>query len=266
MTSVTIVKLGGSAITDKSKECTPDLRTVQQSVDQLANFPRPLIILHGGGSYGHPMVTKAHLQQGFMEKSQLNAITETELYLDELTRIVGVSLLRRERPFAPLRPMSFVTLRNGEVEKVFLDPLARALKIGLTPLIHGDLAFDSARGISVISADRLASLLGIRLRATRVLFGCDVDGVFSRDPRNSRGARLIKVVGENNAASIVRQVQRSRSSDATGGMFSKLREAVRLAKHGRESYIFNLKKSGLLREALVGRLSRGTRFPPWKAD
>src|SRR5213594_767451 len=163
MTSPTIVKLGGSAITVKSKACTPNLRVIQKSIEQIASYRNPLILLHGGGSFGHPIVTKANLQQGYAHKSQLNAITETELFLDELTRIVGVSLLRMERPCVALSPMSFLTLRRGEVAESFLAPIKKALRIGLIPLIHGDLAFDSDRGVAVVSADRLASLIGIRL-------------------------------------------------------------------------------------------------------
>lgn len=264
MSQITIVKLGGSAITNKSRECIPDIRTIDHSASQLASYPKPLIVLHGGGSFGHPMVTKAQLQRGFRQRSQLRVITETELYLDELTRIIAISLLRRDRPCASLKPMSFITLKNGEVENVFLDSLMGALKIGLTPLIHGDLAFDSVRGVAVISADRIASLLGIKLRAARVLFGCDVDGVFSGDPKNSRRVHLIRVVDRNNAESIARKTQRARFTDATGGISGKVREAIRLARNGRESCIFNLKKNELLRKALAGT-AVGTRFYAWRA-
>ncbi len=264
MSQVTIVKFGGSAITKKSMDCTPDIRIIENSVSELASYPKPLIILHGGGSFGHPMVAKAHLQYGLRQKSQLKVITETELYLDQLTRIIAVSLLRRDRPCAPLRPMSFVSLKNGEVDNVFLDSIVGALRIGLTPLIHGDLAFDSVKGVSVISADRMASLLGIKLRAVRVLFGCDVDGVFSSDPKNSRGARLIKVIDRNNAQYIARKTREPGFTDVTGGISGKVREAIRLAEAGRESYIFNLKKDGFLRRALAGKLPTCTRFSSWK--
>ncbi len=266
MSRVTIVKLGGSAITDKSRECTPDISTIQRCADELAGYPKPLIILHGGGSFGHPMVTNARLQYGFREKSQLKAITETELYLDQLTRIIAVSLLRRDKACAPLSPMSFVSLKNGEVENVFLDSILGSLRIGLTPLIHGDLAFDSVKGISVISADRIASFLGIKLRAVRVLFGCDVDGVFSGDPKIFRRAHLIRVVDSKNAESIALNMRRERFADATGGISGKVGEAIRLARNGGESYIFNLRQNGFLRRALAGRLSTCTRFLPWMPE
>ncbi len=264
MIPVTIVKLGGSAITDKSRECTPDILTLDQCTEQLSMYRKPLIILHGGGSYGHPIVTKAQLQEGYYERRQLRAIAETELCMDQLTRIVEVSLLRKKMLCAPLRPMSFLTAKNGRIDDFFIEPLERALNIGLTPLIHGDLAFDSAKGVSVISADQLASYLGITFSGARVLFGCDVDGVFTKDPRNSSVSYLVKTVDRSNARQVVRHLKNGISRDATGGMYNKVKEAVRLAKHGRPCCIFNLKKSGLLGKALAGRLNLGTTFLPWE--
>ncbi len=171
MTQITILKLGGSAITDKTQDCTPDLSTIQSSIHQLSLFHKPLVLLHGAGSYGHPMVKRANLDDGLRRRSQLNVVGETELCLDQLTRIVQVSLLRQNVPFVPLRPMSFLTLRNGRIDDLFIEPLLRALRSGLIPVIHGDLAFDSSKGVSVISADRLASRLGIEFKGSRVFFG-----------------------------------------------------------------------------------------------
>src|SRR6266699_1714528 len=52
--------------------------------------------------------------------------------------------------------------------------------------------------------------------------------------------------------------------DVTGGMGGKALEALWLAKHGCESYVFNLTKSGNLRSLLRGSSSIGTRFVTWK--
>lgn len=223
----------------------------------------PLVILHGAGSYGHPIVSKARLQEGLKQRSQLAAIAETELSLDQLSRIVQVSLLRRRIPIVPLSPMSFLTTRNGRIHNLFADPLRDALKLGLTPIIHGDLAFDEAKGISVVSADQLASRLGIGLRGSRVLFGCDVDGVFNHDPKGSGLTRAIRTVDESNARQVLRSLSKGISHDTTGGMYNKVKEALNLAKSGRFCYIFNLRKPGALTEALAGKFASGTTFPPW---
>ena len=264
MESATVVKLGGSIITDKSKECTPNLELIYNAADDLAAYQRPLILLHGGGSYAHPIVRRARLQLGVKARSQLRQISETELHLDELTRIIGVSLLQRGKPFVPIRPMSFITLNRGRIGRTFIKPIVKALNLGLVPLIHGDLAFDERRGCGVVSADRIASVLGERLKVSRVLFCCDVDGVYTENPKTSKNARLIDVVSRQNYLKVLGALEETPSVDATGSMLGKVKEAIRLARHGRTSYIFNLSREHALRDALNGVMSGGTKFSPWQ--
>ncbi len=264
MESAVIVKLGGSVITDKSRECTPDLNSIYLAAEDVASYHRPLILLHGGGSYAHPFAMRAGLQYGFKGKSQLRSISETELHLDELTRIIGVSLLLRGKQFVPIKPMSFITLRDGRVGKYFIRPIINALRLGLVPLIHGDIAFDETKGCGIVSADRIASLLGERLDVSRVLFGCDVDGVYTRNPKISGEAELIKDVSRKNHLEVLKALKKTPSSDATGSMFGKVTEAIRLARSGCTCYIFNLRREHALRDALNGTMLRGTIFPPWR--
>ncbi len=263
MRPVTVVKLGGSAITDKSKDCTPDLPVIHRSAEQISRYKEPLIVLHGGGSFAHPIVRRARLQDGYRDRSQLEQVSETELFLDQLTRIVGVSLLLVGKPFVPIRPLSFVLMRNGRIVDAFVRPIEKAVDLGLVPLIHGDLAFDLVKGFGVLSADTLASFLGSSFRALRVLYGCDVDGVYTGNPKVSASAQIIPRVDRTNATRVLRSLRRERTSDATGGMLGKVKEAVQLAKNGCECHIFNLKRENALEKALQGAPSTGTRFVPW---
>src|SRR5882762_5340368 len=262
MDRVTILKLGGSAITDKAKDCTPDIPTIQHAADQLADYRLPLVLIHGGGSYAHPFVTRSGVGGGLRDRSQLRSISETEFYLGQLTRINCASLLLRNRLPVPLHPMSFATLDKGEVKKILLDPIRKALQAGLIPLLHGDLVFDESRGIGVLSGDRIASLVGQRLGASRVLLGSDVDGVYLQNPKTFPSATLISEVTSENFRSVL-EASRGPSGDATGGMAEKVKQALQLAKNGCECYIFNLKEKNALRKVLEGDRITGTRFVPW---
>lgn len=265
MDRVTILKLGGSAITDKARDCTPDIPAIQHTADQLADYQLPLVLIHGGGSYAHPFVTRSGIGEGIRDRSQLRSISETEFYLDQLTRIICASLLLRDKLPVPLHPMSLAVLDKGEVKKILLDPIRNALGVGLIPLLHGDLVFDESRGIGVLSGDLLASLIGARLGASRVLFGCDVDGVYSANPKRFQNATLIpEVTSENFRAAM--DASQSPSGDATGGMGEKVRQALRLARNGCECYIFNLREKNALRKILERDSFVGTRFVPWKSS
>src|SRR3990172_1847470 len=132
------------------------------------------------------------------------------------------------------------------------------------PVTHGDLVFDTRLGCAVLSGDTLASFLGKTLNARRVLFGWEVDGVYSRDPKSSSQAVIVEEVTKNNYKSVLRSLRDERDRDATGGMLRKVVEAVELARNGVESLIFNLGRSQLLGDALRGRRVDGTRFVPWR--
>jgi isopentenyl phosphate kinase len=263
MQAPVVVKLGGSAITDKSRTSTPRLEVIHNAIKEIASYSGPLVLLHGGGSFAHPFVSTAALKNGFRQKSQLISVSEIELNLDQLTRIIGVGLLLRHRPFVPLAPMSFMTLRRGRVGRSFLDPITAALRLGLIPLIHGDVAFDEIRGCGIVSADRIASLLGQKIGTSKALFGCDVDGLYDGNPKTSSKAEIIAEVNRRNYTRVLKRLKPSKG-DVTGGMRGKALEALWLAKHGCESYVFNLTKSGNLRSLLRGSSSIGTRFAPWK--
>lgn len=258
-----VVKLGGSAITDKARVCTPRLDLIHRAAGEIAEYDRHLILLHGGGSFAHPFATKQLLQSRFKDRSQLETASEIELNLDQLTRIVGVALLLNNKPFMPVRPLSFLTLRDGEVKESFLKPISQLLRMGTVPLIHGDLAIDERRGFGVISADRIASLLGERMHVSRVLFGCDVDGVYEGYADQSSPLQIVSEINEKNHVRILDRLDVS-TRDVTGGMRGKVLEALRLAQAGVESYIFNLKIPSNLSALLNGGTSIGTRFLPWK--
>lgn len=263
MNTPTIVKLGGSAITDKSRKCTPNIPVIQHATDQLARYDRPLVLIHGGGSYAHPFVTGSGLDRGLRSRSQNRSVSETEFYLGQLTRIISGALLLRNKYVVPIHPLSFVTLNERKVPTLFLGPVVSSLKAGLWPLMHGDLVFDQSRGMSVLSGDRIASMLGPRLNASRVLLGCDVDGVYSASPKTSRSAELISQVTPKNYHKVL-EASRGLSSDATGGMGEKVRQALKLAQSGCECDIFNLKTRDTLGKLLKGEESVGTRFLAWK--
>jgi len=262
MQAPVVVKLGGSAITDKSRACTARLEVIHNAIAEISIHSGPLVLLHGGGSFAHPFVSEGARRDGFKRKTQLTSVSEIELNLDQLTRIIGVGLLLRGRPFVPLAPISFLTLKGGVVSKSFLGPVSAALRLGLIPLIHGDLAFDETRGCGIVSADRIASLLGEKLGIPRVLFGCDVDGLYDGNPKTSSKARVISEVNRRNYSKVLKGLRPS-SGDVTGGMRGKALEALRLARHGCECYIFNLTESSNLENLLEGSSSIGTRFVPW---
>src|SRR5690349_7395587 len=56
--ALVLVKLGGSAITDKSRERTVQKNILQQLARELKTSKTPLLISHGAGSFAHRSAQK----------------------------------------------------------------------------------------------------------------------------------------------------------------------------------------------------------------
>ncbi|MBL7175085.1 MAG: glutamate 5-kinase [Desulfobacteraceae bacterium] len=88
----------------------------------------------------------------------------------------------------------------------------------------------------------------------------DIDGLFHKDPRTNRDARLIRVVER-----VDREVMRYASSIpgflGTGGMASKIRAAQKVALGGTPTIIANGLKPGILKKIFDGQ-EVGTLFMP----
>jgi glutamate 5-kinase len=91
----------------------------------------------------------------------------------------------------------------------------------------------------------------------------DIDGLFHKDPRTNRDARLIRVVER-----VDREVMRYASSIpgflGTGGMASKIRAAQKVALGGTPTIIANGLKPGILKKIFNGQ-EVGTLFMPQEA-
>src|SRR2546428_4535496 len=104
MDQLTILKLGGSAITDKGRECTPDIPAIQRIADQLRDYNLPLILIHGGGFYAHPLVTRSDINPGPRGPSHLRSTAEAGVYLKTVPRLICAVLLLRYKLAAPFPP------------------------------------------------------------------------------------------------------------------------------------------------------------------
>ena len=79
-----ILKLGGSVVTLKDRPRTPNTEAITRLATEVATAgPRRLIIVHGGGSYGHPLVR--HSLSGYKSSNQLAGFSLTHQAMVELT-------------------------------------------------------------------------------------------------------------------------------------------------------------------------------------
>jgi isopentenyl phosphate kinase len=213
-----VVKLGGSVITDKKVDRFYRGEVVRELGRCIAESRERVVVVHGGGSFGH-VVAKRHGLSGSYARRSPDGVGETRLAMHELDALVCDSLLAGGvKPYA-FSPFPLLTAA-GKKGIAWLD---RLLEAGLTPVTFGDVVLEKD-GFTIVSGDTISRLLSHYLDASRCIFAMNVDGVLDQ------GGKVIQTL----ESSDVRRLSGKLSSDATGGIALKVREAMKIARAGTE--------------------------------
>jgi len=255
-----VVKLGGSLITDKNKPFFFRSGVVSRLARELAEAYREkdLIILHGGGSYGHPVARRYRVSEG-LQRSSLRGLAETRYWMTILNAKVTRALVDAGIPAVPMQTSAFTICERGAVKRIFLEPLKALLSMRAVPLAYGDVVMDTALGFSILSADVLAAELAIRLGAERLVYALAVDGVYTANPDAVSTARLLTELSADAVESVA---SGGTGIDVTGGMRLKLRCAARAAREGIEVVLGTGLKEGNLAKMVISGKGVRTRIVP----
>jgi isopentenyl phosphate kinase len=253
---LTILKIGGSVITDRKEE-RPRLRSrlLARIAQEIAEGWRPeesrLIIIHGAGSFGHPIVRHTGIDRGVHDRSQRIAMGETQRLQSELSAAVARHLLRAGLPAFPCQPSASAIMEAGILVSLETDALEGLANAGVVPVLNGVPAYDRAQGCSILSGDQIAGFLYGRLTAERILHGTNVKGIYTRDPSQNPQAVFFPKVDLASSAELPDGVAGSSVTDVTGGMRKKLEEMRSVRANGQ---IFDATRKGNVRRALLGEL------------
>lgn len=254
--SLLLIKLGGSAITSKDRPLTPRLdvlKWVAEDVRELLEDYK-VVLVHGGGSFGHPVAEKYRLHEGLSESRQLLGYCEVRYWMTYLNQLLVRELLEAGAPAATLHTSSVVVAREGEIARLDASILRRFLDLGLVPIMYGDVVLDEVLGACVVSGDKLVSRLALELRPERVVLGTDVDGIYTDDPKENPRARHLETLS---LSRITELMFKRPKHDVTGGMLAKLSEMGEVVRSGIEVVVGDITRPrGLL--ALAGK--RAERF------
>jgi isopentenyl phosphate kinase len=261
-----VIKLGGSVVTQKSGYETANVNVLRRIAHELAGIMDEFsfIIVHGGGSFGHPHAYKYKLNEGFKDVSQLPGVFETHYAMLRLNEIVINEFSNAGFIPFPFQPSSMITTRKGEIFTSNLHSIKKAIKLGFTPILYGDVVFDDEYGFCILSGDKICSYLAIKFNAFKVVFSCDVDGIYTSDPKRDPNAKLIEILTLNDLSKLIRSWNSNSAYgiDVTGGMKNKLLEAERICSSGIEVCIVNALVPGRIVQAIVNANFYGSRILP----
>jgi len=255
----TILKIGGSVITDKSKELQVRMQTINRLAEEIHKAStKNLIIVHGGGSFGHPLAQRYSIVEGFKEDKQKTGFSETHHVMTVLNGLFMDALIWHNIPAVSITPSSCIVTKNGRIQCFEDAPLKILLKMAFLPVLYGDAVLDSKLGFTIISGDQLVSILAIKFNAERIIIGVDVDGLYDEDPKAEKSAKMFKYLTLEKLKKLHSKLDKPTTYDVTGGMFGKVAELLPVIEHGIPVTIVNATKPNYIYKALEGRKVKST--------
>lgn len=255
-----ILKLGGSVVTEKDKAFTPNMDAIERLTKEVSKADvRKLVLVHGGGSFGHPLAKQYGTKEGFTgSPSQIIGFSRTHEAMVALNKLIVDALIRHNIPAVGLAPSSFIFTKSGRIQHFEDKPLTRFLEMGFVPVLYGDAVLDLEIGFTILSGDQLTVSLALKFNAQKILFGVDVDGLFTSDPKICPSARLIPRLTLHELRNMQHKIEESKFTDVTGGMFGKILELMPAVENGIQVMIVNAAKPNNVYKALKGEKVLGT--------
>ena len=248
MQDLALVKLGGSVVTFKGKPLSANVNALEGISAELAKLRCPVIVVHGGGSFGHYWSVKydMHTSPKPYNPAGVSIVHDSMM---QLNQIVTSTFLRGGLKPYSLQPGVFSSGNRG-----ILSRIKEILTIAknLIPVTFGDIVHVEGAKYSILSGDAIMTMLAKVLRPRRVVFATNVDGVMT----DERSGEIVKVIRVGSKTKL--DFSKPAGADVTGGMQRKIKEASAIASLGIDVQIINGLMPERLVDAVEGRLKLGT--------
>jgi isopentenyl phosphate kinase len=255
-----ILKLGGSAITDKSAELAAKTEIINRLAEEIKRADLDnLIIVHGGGSFGHPTAQKYGIKEGYkQDPAQKLGFAETHHVMTVLNGLVMDALIWHELPAISIAPSSCFITENCRI-KFFDETVLKSMqKMTFTPVMYGDAVLDEKLGFTILSGDQLAVYLALKYKASKIVLGTDTDGLFDSDPKTNPNAKAYSHLTLAELKAIQPKLGKASGTDVTGGMAGKIAELIPAVEAGVHVTITGATKGLSILRALTDKSVMGT--------
>jgi isopentenyl phosphate kinase len=243
---LTLIKLGGSVITFKEKPLAANFEAIRSISYVLASIKTPIILIHGGGSFGHYWSVKynMHSKADQYDPHGISIVHESMIALNQI--IVDSMIKVGMNPYTII-PSMFVYDSKPIIKKI--KELKSIVESSLIPITFGDVVYMEDKMYSILSGDALMSLLSKFLRPSKVIFTLNVDGIY----KDMRNREILKELKNNNSVRFSKVMQ-----DVTGGMRRKVVEALKISDIGIDVMMVNGLKPERIISAIAGTGFEGT--------
>jgi len=241
-----LIKLGGSVITFKEKPLAANFEAIRNISYTLASVKTPIILIHGGGSFGHYWSVKynMHSKPDQYDSHGISIVHESMIALNQI--IVNSMIKVGMNPYTII-PSMFIYDHKPITKKI--KELKSIVESSVIPITFGDVVYIENKMYSILSGDAIMSLLSKILRPSKVIFTLNVDGIY----KDMKNREILKELKNNNSARFSKVIQ-----DVTGGMRRKVIEALKISDIGIDVMMVNGLKPERIINAITGIGFEGT--------
>lgn len=236
-----VVKLGSHVLS--TEDGMPDREAIANIVEQIASLKKSgkqiIIVSSGAGICGVGAINKWSRRKDMNYKQALCAIGQVELmmaYKEFFAKYdihVAQILLTRD------------DFSNSERELHIRNTLFTLIDEGVVPVINENDSV-SVEEIKIGDNDNLSALTGNLWNADALVILSDIDGVFDKDPKKHKDAKLITEVRDIDA--LMEKIETGGvGSFGTGGIVTKLEAAKRAGEYGIPTILLN----GMKKDAII---------------
>jgi isopentenyl phosphate kinase len=246
--NLVLIKIGGSVATYKERPVSANYSAIAGFSKALSLIKEvPIILVHGGGSFGHYWSLKynMHTRPDNYDIHGISVVHESMIYLNQV--IVNSLIKNGLNPYL-VSAFGLTTGRRPLTTKI--RQLYTMAQTGLLPVTFGDAIHINNGNYSILSGDVMMTMISRILNPSRVIFAVNTDGVYN----NKKSRRTIRELTRGdiiNSQLFSSETNSQTAADITGGMARKVKEALRISSRGIDVMIVNGLKAERITEAIL---------------
>ncbi|MFX0144885.1 MAG: type 2 isopentenyl-diphosphate Delta-isomerase [Candidatus Hodarchaeota archaeon] len=251
---IVLLKLGGSLLTDKNKPFSLREGVIDNCINQVIESKKPIILIHGGGSFGHPIARNYQISEGLNDsiEDQIIGLSKTHDIMNKFNSIVINKLLDKKCPAISIQPSSIFLRAFNQIRIKTVEPIEQLIKLGVIPVLYGDILLSRDSSFSILSGDQIILKLCEEIqnfKVSKVIFAIEKDGLFIKE--NGKEKLALKL--SSNDLDNIKLAELDQKIDVTGGMKSKLETIKEIVKHNIPVQIINGLKNENILKALINQ-------------
>ncbi|MFX1315395.1 MAG: type 2 isopentenyl-diphosphate Delta-isomerase [Promethearchaeota archaeon] len=265
---IILLKLGGSLLTDKNRPFSIRENVLRNVIQQIIDAKKKIILIHGGGSFGHPLAKKFNISNGIDPSiaNQILGLVETHQSMNKFSSHIINLFLEKNYPVLSFQASSIFIKDSQIISTYSIDIIETALDLNILPILYGDIILDKQGSFSIISGDRIILELCENLNkycVSKVIFTMETDGLYIKD-KNEKEVLVTEC--SSNELEDLELAKLEQKIDVTGGIKGKIDSIKEICRYNIPVQIINGLEKENIRKALNGQNIKCTEIKPSKHD